>query len=106
MGLAIKPAYIVLAGLGGGCILLVIIAIVALCQQKVGSEHHTTVVSHHTEARVENDYTDRAAIRSEEEIGMDAYATNGTRNNHGYDQDEHEEDDKKEYYNAEDFKNE
>lgn len=30
--MTIKPAYIVLAGLGGGCLLLVLIAVIILCQ--------------------------------------------------------------------------
>lgn len=40
--LAIKPAYIVLAGVGGGCILLVITAVVILCEYSLNKSFYTT----------------------------------------------------------------
>ena len=41
-GQAIKPAYIVLAGLGAGCILLVIIAVVVLCTYPLRGDRETS----------------------------------------------------------------
>lgn len=40
--LAIKPAYIVLAGVGGGCILLVITAVVILCEYSLNKSIYAT----------------------------------------------------------------
>lgn len=36
--MAIKPTYIVLAGLGGGCLLLVLTAVIILCQYPLAVE--------------------------------------------------------------------
>lgn len=41
--LAIQPAYIVLAGLGGGCLLLVLTAVIVLCGYSMnGAETYST----------------------------------------------------------------
>jgi len=50
--MAIKPAYIVLAGLGGGCIVLVITAVVILCvyplHKNLKYSTNSTVTTVHT----------------------------------------------------------
>ena len=41
--MAIKPAYIVLAGLGGGCLLLVLTAVIILCEYPLhGAETYSS----------------------------------------------------------------
>jgi hypothetical protein len=84
---AIKPAYIVLAGLGGGCILLVIIGVIVICtyplkrdpsngvkKEKVKKEKKEKV-KHKNSGEL---HTRRPkTLSEEEEIGMNTMPSNG-----------------------------
>jgi hypothetical protein len=79
---AIRPAYIVLAGLGGGCILLVITAIVILClyplhrNSKYSTNSTATTAHAHEPYVADNSYVDS---QEPERIDMDEMAEGDTK---------------------------